>query len=100
MGCGDGLGGFAAHHAGAARLNYDFAALIDPAMLEHDHAPLWTRFRFAHFDDFGLGSNRIADKDRSGELGFLKTQVADSGAEGQFADRQPDHEAEREDAVD
>src|SRR5579885_3074598 len=69
-------------------------------MFENDDAPLRARLAFADLDHFSLRGDGVADEDRLGKLGAVETEVADGGAERGIADRETDHEAQRENTVD
>src|SRR4029434_1831709 len=89
-----------AHHGVAPRTHHELAVLIHRAMLEGDDAPLGPRLRLALVDHFGLRVDRVAVEHRLGELDLVEAEIADGGPERRLADRHPDRDAEREQAVD
>ncbi len=65
---------FLPDHDGALVLDHHHAVLIDPARAYLHHALARPRLRFAHADHLGLGIERIAGKDRIGELDIVPAQ--------------------------
>src|SRR5882724_6994682 len=88
-----------AHHRVASGAHHELAVLVLRAVLEGDDAPLRPRLRLALVHDLRLRVDRVAVKDRLGELHLVEPEVADGGAQRGLADREPDGDAQGEQAV-
>ena len=74
--------------------------LIIRAVLEHDDAIVGTRAAVAQLRDLRLDVHRITVEQGLGETHDVPAKVGDRRAERRVADRDSDHETEREGAVD
>ena len=91
--------GFPHHHAAPEAGANDFIALVPANVFKGYDAPVRFCPALPLVDDAGGDRNRVADKDRIGEGGFIETQVAKGRAESGIPDRETNHQAERIDAV-
>src|SRR5260221_3123341 len=78
---------------------HDFAALVERAVLELDEPGIGPRFAVAQRKDAGHRMDGVAVKHRLGEAHVGHPEIGDRRADRGVAHREPDHQAEGEQAV-
>src|SRR5271156_2519880 len=79
----------------------DFLApMVETTVLKYDDAGVGTRFAFPHLCELRLRTQRIPDKHRVRKPYICHTKIRHCSSQSGIADRQTDHKAKCEDAVD